>query len=629
MPIYADPLRARIALVVANTYSETFMAGGHGWPALASTAADARRMKSALVSQGFELVGGDVHLDASGQQIAALVRETQHLARTRPGAIVLVYFSGHGFAVDGRDFLVPADATLSRGWPQPDSGVSLSNLLWELGHAAGSTNIVLIDACRSVEGPQARLGALSGERSLPPRTFVGYATTLGASVLASASGQQPSNFASALSDAIESARPVDSLETVYYRVAREVINDTRFQQRPVFSVGSELDVATLVPFSGRDASQAVPPKTEISVEVAQRYMVRRCVWPLLLRARAGGNIDADASAEKIMRAFSSDVIACLVAVGHERPDLVLKVKEARFQNVTAASMISQAAEDGDPEAIFLVGLNDFNNASQNGRLFQPVRPGDPQLAPPDDRMRASGWDNIVRAARMGSPYAAFLAGSILIFGPPTQPGGAAGTFPPRDAKAGAEFLEQAERAGSGDAAASLALAYLSGTGLPQDGLLARKHARLLTQRTVRAQLPIADQVVLAVGLECSSGSAGPKDAACAEELLSWLAERTRAKLATGASVAGMAAATLVQMREPRRPRDVIAKLEVNDAATRYYLNRALEFDDPIAHFYSGLFQERGDHGYPVNMRAALEQYKLAAASGYTPAQDALRRLVQP
>ncbi|HVA81360.1 MAG TPA: caspase family protein, partial [Candidatus Binataceae bacterium] len=84
----------RIALVVGNDHYKQ-------WPSLRQPTADAGAMARSLYARGFELVGGGPQLDVSSDRFHQLLADTAAAVRANPGAIVVTYFSGHGFAANG------------------------------------------------------------------------------------------------------------------------------------------------------------------------------------------------------------------------------------------------------------------------------------------------------------------------------------------------------------------------------------------------------------------------------------------------------------------------------------------------------------------------------------------------
>ena len=93
----------RIALVIGNDHYAS-------WPQLQLSGADARAMAQSLRTRGFELIGGGAQTDVSSGRFRELLGATEAAVRANPGAIVVVFFGGHGFADQGHNYLAPTDA---------------------------------------------------------------------------------------------------------------------------------------------------------------------------------------------------------------------------------------------------------------------------------------------------------------------------------------------------------------------------------------------------------------------------------------------------------------------------------------------------------------------------------------
>ncbi|QTT85355.1 caspase family protein [Pseudomonas chlororaphis] len=67
----------------------------------------------------------------------------------RPGDIALVYYSGHGIELGGINYLVPADAELSRPGDETSTYISLPYLINEIQGTGAGITVIILDACRS------------------------------------------------------------------------------------------------------------------------------------------------------------------------------------------------------------------------------------------------------------------------------------------------------------------------------------------------------------------------------------------------------------------------------------------------------------------------------------------------
>jgi uncharacterized caspase-like protein len=96
-PAHADK---RVALVVGNNRYANLAANGQ----LHKAVNDARSIGGALKSIGFDVIPGE-NIDRR-----ALVAKLEELIqRIAPGDTALFFFSGHGVALDGINYILPAD----------------------------------------------------------------------------------------------------------------------------------------------------------------------------------------------------------------------------------------------------------------------------------------------------------------------------------------------------------------------------------------------------------------------------------------------------------------------------------------------------------------------------------------
>lgn len=125
----------RVALVVG-------VAGYRHAPELTNPLNDAVDMAATLTGMGFQVV------EAYDPDYAALQRALRDFGRALEGAQVgLVYYAGHGVQVDGRNYLLPVDATLSDDASVQREGVEATQVFQLLANAQ-RIGLVLLDACR-------------------------------------------------------------------------------------------------------------------------------------------------------------------------------------------------------------------------------------------------------------------------------------------------------------------------------------------------------------------------------------------------------------------------------------------------------------------------------------------------
>ncbi|MCP9628373.1 caspase family protein [Rhodopseudomonas palustris] len=133
----ADDRGARVALVIGNAkYPDAEKP-------LKQPVNDARDLADELKRQGFDVdVGENLSGDAMRRAFDKLY------ARTKPGSVALVFFSGYGIQSGRQSYMIPVDAQI---WTEPDvrrDGVSLETVVGELNSRGATVKIALIDASR-------------------------------------------------------------------------------------------------------------------------------------------------------------------------------------------------------------------------------------------------------------------------------------------------------------------------------------------------------------------------------------------------------------------------------------------------------------------------------------------------
>jgi formylglycine-generating enzyme required for sulfatase activity len=165
----------RVALVIGNSKYQ------HE-PALANPSNDAREVAAALRAIRFDDV--EVLLDAD---LIAMQSALSRLARKADDAdLALIYYSGHGIEVDGRNYLIPTSAKLADAADVDFETVPME-LVMSAADRAAKAKLVVLDACRN--NPFAsrmiqRAGRRTVGRGLAPvatatGTLVAYAARAG------------------------------------------------------------------------------------------------------------------------------------------------------------------------------------------------------------------------------------------------------------------------------------------------------------------------------------------------------------------------------------------------------------------------------------------------------------------
>jgi hypothetical protein len=202
---------------------------------------DAADMKAVLESLGFEVLYG---VNQNGKQMKALIRQFGDKLAQNKG-IGLFYFSGHGLASGGENYLVPVDAEIPAEDEIADAAVSLSFLLNKLEFAQNSMNIVILDACRN--NPFAKQwrtvrdtssnGGLVSIKKAPGETLIAYATAPGE--VADDGPGRNGLYTEVLIQQMK--RPDLKLEDVFKNVRSEVRKKSKNSQIPWESTSIERD----------------------------------------------------------------------------------------------------------------------------------------------------------------------------------------------------------------------------------------------------------------------------------------------------------------------------------------------------------------------------------------------------
>jgi Caspase domain len=122
----------RIALVIGNShYTDGEISGVE----------DAKAMTKCLKAVGFTLPPGFVILDGTLDQIKSALDGFQN--EIADAAVVVFYYSGHGFQLQQLNFLLPVDGSISQA-----GAVAVDTIIQRLAAAPDAVKFVILDACR-------------------------------------------------------------------------------------------------------------------------------------------------------------------------------------------------------------------------------------------------------------------------------------------------------------------------------------------------------------------------------------------------------------------------------------------------------------------------------------------------
>ena len=186
---------------------------------------DATDMAVALRQLDFQVV--ERH-DATRQHMDESIVQFTH--QLRSGGVGVFYFSGQGVQVQGVNYLLPVDASLSRESDLVDQTIRLDEVLDRLRAAGNELNLIILDASR--HNPFARSGRSSspGQKGMPALsgTLIAYATAPG--TLAEASSGRNSTYTKHLLHFLKV--PGLTVEQMFKEVRAAVASETSGKQIP-------------------------------------------------------------------------------------------------------------------------------------------------------------------------------------------------------------------------------------------------------------------------------------------------------------------------------------------------------------------------------------------------------------
>lgn len=213
----APSIGKRVALVVGNANYKV--------RPLKNPRNDADDVSIALKASGFQVI--DLR-DASLQQMRNGVR--QFGDRLINNDVGLVYYSGHGVEVKGRNYFIPVNADIMREDEIADQGLDVSLILEKMNTAGKGVNILIVDACRDDPFGRSFRSSSRGlaQMDAPRGTIIAYATSPGK--VASDGDGRNSPYTKNLVKAMQ--QPNKPIEQVFKEVRRAVQEETKNQQTP-------------------------------------------------------------------------------------------------------------------------------------------------------------------------------------------------------------------------------------------------------------------------------------------------------------------------------------------------------------------------------------------------------------
>jgi tetratricopeptide (TPR) repeat protein len=227
--VEAQPAIRRVALVIGNS---SYRSVAH----LPNPAGDAQLVGDALRAAGIDDVTIAQDLDRSGM-IATLKAFTR---KADNSDWAMIYYAGHGMELDGKNYLIPVDASLETDRDVPDETLSLDRVLSAVS-GARQLKLVILDACRNNPFAQqmkvtvATRAVQRGLSRVEPlnATLVVYSAKEGTT--AEDGDGTNSVFAKSISKRL--VEPGVEINKVFRLVTKDVMSETGSRQQP-FVYGS-------------------------------------------------------------------------------------------------------------------------------------------------------------------------------------------------------------------------------------------------------------------------------------------------------------------------------------------------------------------------------------------------------
>jgi hypothetical protein len=211
----------RVALVIGNAAYKV--------NPLKNPVNDSNDMARSLRAVGFDVI------EANNTTLVAMREATRRFADKLVNSDVgLVYYSGHGVEVKGKNYLIPVNADIKREYEVVDQAFDASQFLEMMDSIRGPNNkrvnILLVDACRNNELQKSWRTTNNGlaRMDAPGGTFISFATAPGR-VAADGVGRN-SPYTKHLLQALK--QPNMPIEQVFKVVRRNVMDETKGEQVP-------------------------------------------------------------------------------------------------------------------------------------------------------------------------------------------------------------------------------------------------------------------------------------------------------------------------------------------------------------------------------------------------------------
>jgi Caspase domain/Putative peptidoglycan binding domain len=287
-----SPSDKRVALVIGNGAYQSAIR-------LDNAVFDAKAVAESFRKLGFQVVDG---YDLDINQMRSKVSEFSAALTDAKSAVI--YYAGHGIAVDDENYLIPTDIVLKSPTDLDLNAISVSLLLKQMKRD-DRVNIVILDACRdnpfAASLAKQKTRALVVERGLTRidgdlarGTLIAFASDPKSTALDGQTGEHSPFTEAFLSHLFDSGVTID---TVMSRVRNDVWEKTGHHQLPWVNTSliGEYELNPQ-PMSGPAAENAKPSTSPVEPLADSRQARENLIWESAQHSNLGADYQAYLSA---------------------------------------------------------------------------------------------------------------------------------------------------------------------------------------------------------------------------------------------------------------------------------------------------------------------------------------------